>query len=147
MFCCRKSLSFNKKVVKKKIMKSPVVRNDNEGVESAEDSDTEPHVNFEPGVIYESVAARDAREEAEKSGQPIVKDAKYAIHPKMSRRQTLTDLLTTDKAKADKSVNVDMADAATIDIILMFRPYLKLKCEFYLQPKLRMRSRKAKYKL
>ena len=30
----------------------------------------------------------------------------------MSRRQTLTDLLTADKAKADKSVTVDMADVA-----------------------------------
>src|SRR5277367_6029367 len=97
-------------------MKMPIVRNDNEEVESAEDSDTEPHAIFEPGVIYESVAARDARLEAEKAGQPIVTDVKYAIHPKMSRRQTLTDLLTADKAKADKTVNVDMADTATIDM-------------------------------
>src|SRR5277367_1791970 len=95
-------------------MKSPI-RNDNEGVESAEDSDTEPHVNFEPGVIYESVAARDAREEAEKNGQPIVKDVKYAVHPKMSKRQTLTDLLNADKsAKVDNSTNVDMADVETL---------------------------------
>ena len=109
MFCCGRSLSFNK-IVKKK-MKSPI-RNDNEGVESAEDSDTEPHDNFEPGVIYESIAARDAREEAEKNGQPIVKGAKYALHPKMSRsrRETLTDLLTADKTK---SVNVDMIDTVT----------------------------------
>src|SRR5277367_2638727 len=92
------------------------VRNDNEGVESGEDSDIEPHVNFEPGVIYESVATRDARLEAEKNGQPIVKDVKYALHPKMSRsrRETLTDLLNADKAA--KSVNVDIDDTATIDM-------------------------------
>ena len=137
MFCCGRSLSFNKKVVKKK-MKLPIARNDNEGVESAEVSDIEPHYDFVPGVIYESVAARDARLEAEKAGQPIVKDVKYAIHPKMSRRQTLTDLLTADIAKAAKSVNVDMADAATIDMT-MSRLYLKLKFEFCLQLKLRMR--------
>src|SRR5277367_3469060 len=114
MFCCGKM--FNKKV---KIMKLPaVVPNDNEGVELAEDSDIEPHYDFVPGVLYESVATRDARLEAEKNGQPIVKDVKYALHPKMSRsrRETLTDILTADKAKADKSVNVDMADTATIDM-------------------------------
>src|SRR5277367_6614185 len=90
------------------------VRNDNEGVESGEDSDIEPLVNFEPGVIYESIATRDARLEAEKNGQPIVKDVKYALHPKMSRsrRETLTDLLIADNAKADESVNVDTIDAA-----------------------------------
>src|SRR5277367_2141847 len=99
------------------MMKIPaIVPNDNEGVESGEDSDIEPHPNFEPGVIYESIAARDARLEAEKNGQPIVEGAKYSLYPKMSRsrRETLTDLLADDKAA--KSDNVDMADTATIDM-------------------------------
>ena len=54
-------------------MKSPIVRNDNEGVESAEDSDTEPHANFEPGVIYESVTARDARFQLKRLANQLLK--------------------------------------------------------------------------
>ena len=97
------------------MMKIPaIVLNDNEGVESGEDDNIEPHPKFEPGIIYESIPARDARLEAEKNGQPIVEGAKYSLYPKMSRsrRETLTDLLIADKAKADKSVNVDMVDVA-----------------------------------
>src|SRR5277367_5612381 len=98
---------------KNKMMKIPaIVRNDNEGVESGEDDNIGPHPKFEPGIIYESIPARDARLEAEKNGQPIVEGAKYSLYPKMSRirRETLTDLLNADKAA--KSDNVD----TTIDI-------------------------------
>ena len=42
------------KIVKKNMMKIPaIVPNDNEGVESGEDDNIEPHPKFEPGVIYE----------------------------------------------------------------------------------------------
>ena len=104
-------------VNKSRMMKIPaIVPNDNEGVESGEDDNSEPHPKFEPGIIYESIPARDARLEAEKNGQPIVEGAKYSLYPKMSRsrRETLTDLLNADKAA--KSGNVDMADSATIDM-------------------------------
>src|SRR5277367_1988657 len=98
-------------ISKSRMMKIPaIVPNNNEGVESGEDDNIEPHPKFEPGIIYESIPARDARLEAEKNGQPIVEGAKYSLYPKMSRsrRETLTDLLNAYKAA--KSDNVDMAD-------------------------------------
>jgi len=103
------------------MMKIPaIVPNDNEGVESAEDDNIEPHPKFEPGVIYESMPARDARLEAEKNGQPIVEGAKYSLYPKMSRsrRETLTDLLNADKAAKSDNVatTIDMADVVTPEV-------------------------------
>src|SRR5277367_7109785 len=99
------------------MMKLPaIVPNNNEGVESGEDDNIEPHPKFESGIIYESIHARDARLEAEKNGQPIIEGAKYSLYPKMSRsrRETLTDLLDADKAgKVDMSI--EMADVATPD--------------------------------
>src|SRR5277367_4631223 len=99
------------------MMKIPaIVPNNNEGVESGEDDNIEPHPKFESGIIYESIYARDARLEAEKNGQPIIEGAKYSLYPKMSRsrRETLTNLLDD---KAGKVVNgdtsIDMADVTT----------------------------------
>src|SRR5271163_3856401 len=85
-------------IIKSRMMKIPaIVPNNNEGVESGEDDNIEPHPKFESGIIYESIYARDARLEAEKNGQPIIEGAKYSLYPKMSRsrRETLTDLLDT----------------------------------------------------
>src|SRR5277367_3460697 len=94
-----------------------IVPNNNEGVESGEDDNIQPHSKYESRIIYESIYPRDARLEAEKNGQPIIEGAKYSLYPKMSRsrRDTLTNLLDTEKA--GKVVNVDtsidMADVVT----------------------------------
>src|SRR5277367_4416518 len=97
------------------MMKIPaIVPNNNEGVESGEDDNIEPHPKFESGIIYESIYARDARLEAEKNGQPIIEGAKYSLYPKMSRsrRETLTDLLDAGKV-VNADTSIDMADVAT----------------------------------
>src|SRR5277367_3734762 len=106
-------------ISKSRMMKIPaIVPNNNEGVESGEDDNIEPHPKFEPGIIYESIPVRDARLEAEKNGQPIVEGAKYSLYPKMSRsrRETLTDLLNADKAAQSDNVGttIDMANVENI---------------------------------
>ena len=95
-------------------MKIPaIVPNNNEGVESGEDDNIEPHPKFESGIIYESIYARDARLEAEKNGQPIIEGAKYSLLSR-SRRETLTNLLDTEKAgKVVNDTSIEMADVAT----------------------------------
>src|SRR5277367_4184802 len=104
------------------MMKIPaIVPNNNEGVESGEDDNIEPHPKFESGIIYESIYARDARLEAEKNGQPIIEGAKYSLYPKMSRsrRDTLTNLLDTDKAGkvVNGDTSIEMADVATPTVV------------------------------
>src|SRR5277367_5057748 len=99
------------------MMKIPaIVPNNNEGVESGEDDNIEPHPKFESGIIYESIYARDARLEADKNGLPIVEGAKYSLYPKMSRsrRETLTDLLDAGKV-VNADTSIEMATPIVVD--------------------------------